>query len=319
LNENPTGIILTRDELIGLLSSWERSGRESDRAFFLESWNGNGSHTTDRISRGTTFTENLCLSICGGIQPSKLKGYLNQAINSLGNDGLLQRFQMSVFPDPVKDWVNIDQYPNQIARQRAFSIISKLAETVDYSVYGAESNEFDRFPFLHFSSGAQAVFNEWLTDLQLKKLPGAGETILGEHLAKYRSLMPSLALIFHVIQVVDGKASGPVSVEAATMAAAWVDFLELHARRIYGLVDDSNNESLLKLAEKIKEGCLPNPFSVRDVYRKHWEGLSDPEICEIACDELRDLNWLAVKQNDQEYGRPKSREFVINPKVYDKN
>jgi hypothetical protein len=31
--ENPRGLMIFRDELIGLLSSWDRDGRESDRAF----------------------------------------------------------------------------------------------------------------------------------------------------------------------------------------------------------------------------------------------------------------------------------------------
>jgi DNA primase len=81
LNENPNGLLLFRDELVGLLTTWEKQGRESDRAFFLEAWNGDGSHTTDRIGRGTIFTENLCISVFGGIQPSKLIRYLIQSMN----------------------------------------------------------------------------------------------------------------------------------------------------------------------------------------------------------------------------------------------
>jgi Protein of unknown function (DUF3987)/Domain of unknown function (DUF3854) len=36
LSENSRGILLFRDELIGLLTSWDREGHESDRAFFLD-------------------------------------------------------------------------------------------------------------------------------------------------------------------------------------------------------------------------------------------------------------------------------------------
>src|SRR5437867_12475554 len=42
------------------------AGREPDRAFHLEGWNSNGSHTTDRIGRGTIYTPNLCESTFGG-------------------------------------------------------------------------------------------------------------------------------------------------------------------------------------------------------------------------------------------------------------
>ncbi len=52
LSENPSGLLLFRDELIGLLSNWDKSGHESDRTFYLEAWNGYGSHTSDRIGVG---------------------------------------------------------------------------------------------------------------------------------------------------------------------------------------------------------------------------------------------------------------------------
>ncbi|PWT83058.1 MAG: hypothetical protein C5B57_07600 [Blastocatellia bacterium] len=79
LRDNPGGVLVLRDELVGLIASWDREGREGDRAFFLEAWNGNQSFDTDRISRGHVLIPNLCLSIFGGIQPDKLTAYLEQA------------------------------------------------------------------------------------------------------------------------------------------------------------------------------------------------------------------------------------------------
>ena len=102
LSDNPRGLLIYRDELIGLLSSWDQEGRESDRTFFLEAWNGYGSLTSDRIGRGTVHTENLCVSIFGNTQPAKLIRYLYQAIRGADNDGLLQRFQLLIYPDPQR-------------------------------------------------------------------------------------------------------------------------------------------------------------------------------------------------------------------------
>ena len=53
LNENPSGLLLHRDELCGWLRSLDKQGREGDREFYLEAWNGTGSYTYDRIGRGT--------------------------------------------------------------------------------------------------------------------------------------------------------------------------------------------------------------------------------------------------------------------------
>src|ERR671918_1471371 len=49
LQHNERGMLVLRDELVGLLASWDREGREGERAFFLEAWNGNNSFETDRI------------------------------------------------------------------------------------------------------------------------------------------------------------------------------------------------------------------------------------------------------------------------------
>ena len=76
LLENPNGIMILRDELNGWLASLRKHGREGDREFYLESWNGYGSYTIDRIGRGTTHISSLCLSLFGGLQPSKLEKYI---------------------------------------------------------------------------------------------------------------------------------------------------------------------------------------------------------------------------------------------------
>jgi hypothetical protein len=115
LRENPAGLLILRDELVGLIASWEREGREGDRAFFLEGWNGNQSFDTDRIGRGHISIPNVCMSIFGGIQPDKLVGYLEQATQTLANDGMLQRFQVLVYPDPRR-WEWRDRSPDKILR-----------------------------------------------------------------------------------------------------------------------------------------------------------------------------------------------------------
>jgi len=325
LNENPAGLLLFRDEMVGLLASWEKPGRESDRAFFLEGWNGDGSHTTDRIGRGTIFTENLCISVFGGIQPSKLTSYLIQSMNGLENDGLIQRLQLLVYPDEIKHWRLVDKAPNREARERAYQIIERLARMVDFTEYGAVKEESERFPYLRFSEEAQMVFNEWLTDLELKKLRGDDHPIVLEHFGKYRSLMPALALIFHLIGIADRAADGPISVEAADgpisveaaeKAAAWCDYLESHARRIYGLVTDASQEAGEILAEKIKKGKLKDGFTVRDIYRQNWHRLGNKELAQAACDILIDAGWLRPERTKgQGAGRPALPTYKINPKV----
>src|SRR5829696_4184667 len=127
LIENPQGILNHRDELSGWFRSLDKQGREGDRAFYLESWNGTGSFDVDRIGRGSIHIPALCLSILGGIQPGPLSNYIYQAVQGeQGADGLLQRFQLTVWPDPPKTWRNVDRYPDAEAKNRVYEVFKKL-------------------------------------------------------------------------------------------------------------------------------------------------------------------------------------------------
>jgi len=127
LLENPMGILVHRDELTGWLCNLEKQGREGDRAFYLESWNGTGSFDVDRIGRGSLHIPALCLSILGGIQPGPLSTYVYQATRGeKGDDGLLQRFQLLVWPDPPTTWRNVDRRPDAEARDKAYEVFKQL-------------------------------------------------------------------------------------------------------------------------------------------------------------------------------------------------
>lgn len=314
LADNPRGLLIYRDELIGLLSTWDKEGREGDRAFFLEAWNGYGSLTTDRIGRGTVHTENLCISIFGNTQPAKLIRYLDHAIRGLDNDGLLQRFQLLIYPDEPHNWKLIDQEPNYQAKQRVVHILKNLSE-MDFEQNGATKESHDRFAYFRFDEESQQLFYQWLINLENKKLKSDEQPIMLEHLAKYRSLMPSLALLFHLIHIADGKSSNKISIKATVNAIAWCDYLESHARRIYGMATTIANQAAMKLAKKIQEGELLSGFSLRDVYRKHWSLLDDKEIIKKACHELIEANWLRQSKSDLEIGRPKNNIYLINPRI----
>ena len=77
LRDNPTGVMLYRDELSGWLATFDRSGRESDRGFYLEAANGTGYMTVDRLGRGTLPIPNMCLGVIGSIQPGPLADLLH--------------------------------------------------------------------------------------------------------------------------------------------------------------------------------------------------------------------------------------------------
>jgi putative DNA primase/helicase len=76
MRENPAGLLAVRDELVGWWAQLDRSGREGERAFCLQAWNGDTGHTIDRIGRGSVYVPACCMSMLGGITPGRLRSYL---------------------------------------------------------------------------------------------------------------------------------------------------------------------------------------------------------------------------------------------------
>lgn len=266
LQENPNGVMVFRDELTGWLRSLDREGHENDRAFYLEAWNGTGDYTYDRIGRGTVRIPSVCLSILGGIQPGPLAQYVMDASrNGSGADGLLQRFQLLVWPDDPKDWSNVDRWPNTVAKNRAFEVFDRLS-ALEFSPTG----DSDEIPFLHFTDEAQDAFDKWREILETEKLRSGESDMIESALSKYRSLIPSLALLFHLVDV----GTGPVELLSLIRAVDWGDYLESHMRRIYSAMNNPSLTAAHRLLQKIHEGKVTEWMTLREVYFKGWSGLT---------------------------------------------
>jgi len=316
LSANSNGMLVYRDEVMGFLRTLDMQGHESDRAFYLEAWNGTGSFTYDRIGRGTVHIPAVCLSMLGGIQPGPLVSYLRRSTNGEGDDGLISRYQLAVYPDQDRPFKVVDRKPDVGAKNRAFDVYRTL-DNLDPEAIGAEADDRGGIPFLHFSPDAQEYFYLWWEALEAK-LRTSESPAIESHLSKYRSLMPSLALLLHLVDLVDTDPSrpirkGPVSLAAARRAAEWCDFLEEHARRIYQSALDGDPEAAVHLSERIKQS-LPSPFTYRQVVQKGWAGLSTTEDVKRAVGILEDRGWVKVveEQAGPQGGRP-STQVWINP------
>ena len=315
MSENPAGILLIRDELTGWLNTLDKPGREGERAFALEAWAGDSSFTVDRIARGTIHVPHCCMSMLGGIQPGRLRSYLVDALkDGPSNDGLIQRFQLLVWPDTAPAWHYVDRVPDAASEQQAARIFGKLVKL--------DAENPARF---RFAPDAQELFIEWLTDLEAKVRGGELHPALISHLSKYRSLMPTLAVLFHLAEAALAEAAGrggeadTVRLKHAQQAAAWCEYLESHARRVYSCIVTPRLRAARELADKIKRRKVGADgfFSCRDVYLKGWSGLDSPEAVKQAAEVLQDAGWvrdLAGEKSGPFGGRPSNR-YQVNPGV----
>jgi uncharacterized protein DUF3987 len=303
LRDNPAGLLYVRDELAGWMAQMDKRVRE--RAFFLETWDGNGEFTFDRVGRGTVHASNLCLSVFGGIQPGRLQSYVADAASGgASDDGFLQRFQLLVWPDVTRDWEEID-------RQTDVSAERQVESVVDHVLALSPEDPLR----MRFSAEAQERFGVWRRELEHRIRSGSLSPAMESHLAKARSLLPKLALIFHLAE--SDSPVGEIALVQAERAAAVCAYLEAHARRVYGSVASLPQRLAASLGQKLQSGQLGERFSLRDVYLHGWTGLDTAERARMAVAVLVDASWIR-RENvgpGAAGGRP-TEEYLVHPAVY---
>ncbi len=310
LTHSPRGLLILRDEIVGLLESLGAEGQEGARTFYLEGWNGLGSYRMDRIGRGSLVIPRHSLYVLGGIQPEKLLSYVRQATSGgRDDDGLLQRFQLIVWPDTLQQWTNVDRMPNLAARQAVDAVFHHL-RGLDPITLGTTHPISGTAPHhLHFTTEAQQLFDAWRAHLETS-LRGAGKhPALESHLAKYKSLIPALALLIHLADY----GTGPVPKTSLVKAIGWGRYLWSHAKRVYAGAINPSQASAAELAKRIKAGKLVHEFSAREVQRKGWTALANREQVAEAIDWLIDSGWLQRKPVTSG-GRP-TETYTVNPRV----
>jgi putative DNA primase/helicase len=270
--QNHNGLLVHRDELVSLLRSLDREDQAEARGFYLTGWNGDSSYTFDRIGRGLNLhIPAVCLSMLGSTQPGRIADYIRHAVKGgAGDDGLIQRFGLLVWPDTGGDWQNVDRWPDSIAKKEAHRVYDYL-DKLDPATVGAlqdtdHDGEPEGIPYLRFDDVALGLFLEWRTDLEARLRGGDLHPALESHLAKYRKLVPSLALTLHLA----GNGTGPVSERATLQALAWAEYLETHARRAYGSVSMPEVATAKAILARIRKGDLKREFSSREVWRPGW-------------------------------------------------
>lgn len=152
-------------------------------------------------------------------------------------------------------------------------------------------------PALRFHPDAQELFDDWRANLEQQlRSPGVSAApSYAAHLSKYRSLFPSLALLFHMIDVADGQEAGAVSVMAAELALAWTDYLGLHARKLYSAELNPGSRAASGLAGKIRAGKVGDGDTLRDISRNEWAGLDTSDRVRDAAQQLEGTGWLRIE------------------------
>ena len=312
LTTNQWGVLVYRDEMHGLLCSMDKQGQEGARGFYLTGYDGNQGHAVDRIGRGESYVPRVCLAMLGGIQPGKVQSYVRDAVaGGAGDDGLLQRFGLTVWPDIERDFVYVDRWPDTLARQTAWAVFERLNQL--------QPADDDKAVEWRFSPDAQAIFEEWMVPFENEIRGDVLHPALVSHLSKYRKLIPALALIFALVDTPDN--ANTIEATELVRALAWGEYLRSHAQRLYAAAVTPETAGAAALLVKIKagkltdaDGVLCDSFTPRLVAVKHWAGLGAADAVRKAADLLVDYGWLEKESTPTGAagGRPSER-YLVHP------
>jgi hypothetical protein len=238
-----------------------------------------------------------------------MERYLSGMATSLDNDGRIQRFQVLVYPESVP-WVWKDRYPVKGAREAVRDLFDRLASFDPVQDGAAPADDFVKLPHFYFDDAAQEIFVEWCTELHLVHIANEQNPLMAQHFGKFEKLFCAIALILHLAE----GSIGPVTVRSALRAAAWCQYLAGHARRIYGLVETAKVSTARLVGRRLAEGKLDEGFTVRDLVRKQWTGITTTLQAETALAILEEHGWVQGMETTNPIGRPTTR-YAINPRV----
>lgn len=309
--QNQSGLLIERDELSGFLTALEAEDQATGRAFYLSGWSGRESYRTDRIGRGTVRIDAYALSILGGTQPGPMERYVRSAFSGEKADGLLQRFQLAVWPDPV-EYQYVDRWPDQDARDAVWVLFEQIHGLAPEAF--ALSDKFSGEPFVRLGPDAQATFEGWIVQhmAERREAEKQGEVpALSAHFGKYPGLLAKLTLLIHCCD----NPGTPRATEATLIKAlSWLEYLAPHALRIYHAAAAPATDTARLLLARLRKQALPDGFKARDVYRKCWHGLGDPAKVQAALRLLVDFGHLReVPTEKPQYGRPPDPEYLVHP------
>lgn len=243
LSRQDRGIGILRDELSGFIGSMDKysgggNGGAADRAFWLTAYNG-GNYVVDRVGRGTVPINNLIVSICGGIQPERLKTF-----KDIADDGLWQRF-VPIIIKPSEMGVDepageaVDAYRNRlqglvestVATGAAFSDAAhEIRAQIEREIFELEQAEPLGSRFASFTGKLPGLFGRLSLVLSYLEPSGLGYIVSERAASMARSLIincviPHAARVYMSMGASDGTGIEDIQAVAGYILAKRVDRL----------------------------------------------------------------------------------------------
>jgi Protein of unknown function (DUF3987) len=313
LHVRPRGMMLIRDELSGLFFNMGRYSRGSDRAFWLEAWNG-GPHVVERVSR-SIIVDHLLIGVIGGFQPDKLaRAFAGD------EDGMHARFLFGWPTTPGYRPLTNEVSEVEPEFKNALSVLIRLP---------SEDAEGQFVPqYLALSEGAFQKFEKFrrFVDDSKRELDGRELQwyVKGEsQVLRLAGVLASMAWAIRLGSAgegIDGITSAlePTTVEDDCMASAillWQEYFWPHARaalRQIGLTQRHANERRVLRWIKARQKSV---VSVKDIRRDALGQGLDADQTQLVIESLVNSGWLRPRAVTHTGGRSRYR-WEVHPSLF---
>jgi Protein of unknown function (DUF3987)/Bifunctional DNA primase/polymerase, N-terminal len=188
-NENWRGLYLIQDELSGWIAGMNqyKGGKGNDRQKYISIWGGQTVAIDRKSSDEPEIVERPFLTICGGIQPSRLKDLADSR-----EDGFFERFLVA-YPEESVAHPGLDDEISEEAKKSYHNLIRKL-----YNLETAEEGTPDTVPL---TREAKRAFEEYSDSLADEQEFGALTEGMRATIPKLREYLARISLIMAVCRI----------------------------------------------------------------------------------------------------------------------
>jgi Protein of unknown function (DUF3987) len=278
LQARQRGALMICDELAGLFLNMSRYTNGTDKAFWLEAWNG-GPYVQERQSRPPVTVDHLLVGMTGGFQPDKL------ARSFAGDDdGMYARVLFAWPPEPNYRPLSDEISEVDPAFQTALMRLIDLKDTEDGAFVSKD------IPLSGGASKAFAQFRQFLHEGR-----DALEGREREWWAKGATHVLRLAGTLSYLDWAMRNADEPPDIGEGFMVAAvrlWRDYFWPHACAALRQVGISDEHANARRALLWARANGKNQISVEDVRREALKQRVNAEQAEAVLGKLERAGWL---------------------------
>ena len=237
LKDNPRGLLLERDELVGWvkgMDQYKAGGKGAERQFWLSVWSNEPTSVDRKGQQAPVSVLNPFIGVIGSIQPDILKELAENR-----EDGMLERF-LFVYPRTLNSmWTEDDISEGTLTAYR--NLYDRLR---GLSMDKDEDGDPIEIP-VAFSSAAKEVYIDAYNDHRKEIMRAGFPRYLRSVWAKLEAYTLRITLILACCRFAESRGGERVEQDDVLRALALIDYFKGQARRVFGTLYGFNEKKRL--------------------------------------------------------------------------